>query len=233
MEWLFKPKVQLGLFVNFIFFMFTLVTSTAGDGRAHEYSSGLGYEPPPPKLKSLPDISLPTPTGPSKASSNLNKETGEFSVYLDKDISLISRPDLVLILSPTCTVSSNNEQPRSVLLRFIAYSRTQYFAHDESLTITANGEQIWPVKTRDGNQQWQGWTEARVPRSVTFNSDGNVVETIGKDIPYSVFVKVVSAKRVRFQLGPEDTYLTKEQLGALRDMYQRLSQPPVETRKQF
>ena len=232
MEWLFKPKVQLGLFVNFIFVMFTLVASTAGGGRVFEYRRSPGYMPPPPASETLPDIPLPPPTGPSKAASYLDKNTGEFNVYLDNDMSLVRRPGFVLILSPICMMHGGDGQPR-VLLRFSAYSWAQYFAYDNSLTIAADGEQIWPAYKPDGGQVWEGWKENQVPRSVSFGGEGHVVEAIGKEIPYPVFVKTVNAKRVCLQFGPEETYLSKEQLDALRDMYQRISQPPEETRKHF
>lgn len=234
MEWLFKPKVQLGLFVNFIFVMFTLVTSTATGGRAYEYRRIPGYVPPPPATVTLPNIPLPPSKGPSKAVSYLDKGTGEFNVYLDNDMSLIRRSGFVLLLSPTCTVrSGSDEQPRSVLLRFVAYSGAQYFAYDDSLTITADDVQIWPALRPSGGQVWQSWNDEPVPRSVMFGGDGHVVETVGKEIPYAVFVKLVTAKRVNFQLGPEATDLTDKQLNALRDMYRLLSQPPEETPKRF
>jgi len=233
MEWLFKPKVQLGLFINFIFIVFTVVASTVGGGRVYEYRRSPDFMPLPPANESLPDIPLPPPTGPSKATYYFDKSTGELDVYLDNDMSLIRRPGFVLLLAPLCTVHGSSEQPRFVLLRFSAYSGAQYFAYDSSLTITADDEQIWPFPKSELDGSAHGWTEERVPRSVKFGGDGHVVETIGKEIPYSVFVKAVTAKRVRLRLGPEETYLTKEQLGALRDMYQRISQPPAETHKRF
>ena len=232
MEWLFKPKVQLGLFVNFVFIMFTLVSSAAG-GRTYDYRRATTEPMYRPNNGTPLYIPLPPPTGPSKATSYLDKSNGELNVYLDNDISLIRRQGFVLLLSPTCTVQSTGEAPRSVLLRFISYSGAQYFAYDDSLTITADDEQVWPAYRSDGGKLWQGWTEEKVPRSVTFGNDGRVVETVGKEIPYEVFAKAISAKHVNFQLGPEATELTPEQLGALRDMHRRIAQPPVETRKRF
>jgi hypothetical protein len=230
MEWLFKPKVQLGLFVNFIFIIFTLVSSVAG-GRTYERR--VTYVPSPPASQPLPYIPLPPPTRPSKATSFLDKATGELNVYLDSDMSLIRRPGFVLLLSPTCTVQGKGEAPGSVLLRFISFSGAQYFAYDDSLTITADDVQVWPAVSQDAGPSLYPRSYEKVPRSVTFGTDGRVVETVGKEIPYEVFVKVISAKRVNFQLGPEATDLTAEQLRALRDMHRLLSQPPEEMRKRF
>ncbi|HYY98386.1 MAG TPA: hypothetical protein VE642_07345, partial [Pyrinomonadaceae bacterium] len=62
MEWFFKPKVQLGLWVNFIFVMFTLVSSSAAGGHVYERRSTL--VPPPPANQPLQYIPLPPPAGP-------------------------------------------------------------------------------------------------------------------------------------------------------------------------
>jgi hypothetical protein len=232
MEWLFKPKVQLGLFVNFIFIMFTLVSSAAGE-YTYDYRSATTEPMYRPNNRTPIYVPLPPPTGPSKATSYLDKSSGELNVYLENDIDLIRRPGFLLLLSPTLTVLDTGEAPRSVLLRFVAFSGAQYFSYDHSLTITADDRQVWPALRSDGGELRQGWSEEKVPRSVTYGSDGLVVETVGKDIPYEVFVKIVSAKRVNFQLGPEATDLTAAQLGALRDMHRRLSQPPEQTHKRF
>lgn len=228
MEWLFKPKVQLGLFVNFVFIMFTLVSSAAVE-RTYYYRRATIEPRYSPNQLTLPYIPLPPPTGPTKAISYLNRTTGETNVYLENDLDLIRRPGFLLQLSPTFTVSGPKEMPRSVLLRFLAYSGAQYFSYDHSLTITADGRQVWPVYRSDGGEQWPGWSEEKVPRSVTFGEEGRVVETVSKEIPYEVFAAVISAKRVSFKLGPEETALTAGQLGALRDMHLRLSQPPEQT----
>ncbi len=232
MEWLFKPKVQLGLFVNFIFIMFTLVSSAAG-GRTYDYRRATAEPLYRPNNGTPHYVPLPPSKGPSKAASYLDKSSGELNVYLENDIELIRRPGFLLLLSPTLAVSSTGEAPRSVLLRFVSFSGAQYFSYDHSLTITADDVQVWPAYRSDGGQQWRGWVDESVPRSVTFGDDGRVVETVGKEIPYEVFVKIISAKLVSFQLGPEATDLTAGQLGALRDMHRRLSQPPEQTHKRF
>jgi hypothetical protein len=232
MEWLFKPKVQLGLFVNFVFIMFTLVSSAAGE---HGYDLRVAtFEPPArPNNRTPPYVALPPPKGPSKATSYLDKSSGEINVYLENDIDLIRRPGFLLLLSPTFTVNSNGETPRSVLMRFVSFSGAEYFAYDDSLTITADDVQVWPAVLEDGSRPFHSWSEEKVPRSVTLGGDGRVVETVGKEIPYEVFVKIISAKLVSIQLGPEAKDLTAEQLGALRDMHRRLLRPPEQTHKRF
>lgn len=229
MEWFFKPKVQLGLFVNLIFIMFTLVSSAAG---VHTYDyRDANVEPLyRPNNRTPPSIVLPPPTGPSKAASYLDKTTGELNIYLDNDLDLIRRPGFLLLLSPTFTVRSTGEAPRSVLLRFVSFSGAQYFSYDDKLTLTADGRQVWPA---DGGEPWPGWSEDKVPHSTTIGGDGRVVENVGKEIPYEVFAEVISAKHVSLQLGPEETVLTAAQLGALRDMHRRLSQPPEQTNKRY
>lgn len=223
MEWLFKPKVQLGLFLNFIFVMFTLVTSTAG-GNAHT-----GYLPLP--SSSAPEKFVPPPPAEMpKVASYYFDSTGDLNVYLDNDMSLVRRPRFVLLLSPLCSVNGNEEKPRSVLLRFTSFSSAQIFDYNDSLTIRADGAQIWPAYRRDGSPVWEGWNDKPVPPSHSFYGNESVVETIGVEIPYAVFVKTVTAKRVNFKLGPESTDLTDEQLRVLRDMYRRLSQSPMDAR---
>jgi hypothetical protein len=231
MDWLFKPRVQLGLFVNFAFIMFTLVSSAAGE---HGYDlQPVPFEPHPHQSSPLPFVALPPPKGLAKATSYLDRNTGELNVYLENDIDLIRRPDFLLLLSPTFTVHDAGEMPRSVLLRFVSFSGAQYFAYDDSLTITADDVQVWPAVPEDGSQPFHSWSEERVPRSVTFGGDGRVVETVGKEIPYEVFIKIIRAKLVSIQLGPEAKDLTAEQLGALRDMHRRLSQTPEQTHKRL
>jgi hypothetical protein len=233
MEWFFKPKVQLGLFVNLIFIMFTLVSSAAG---GHTYDYRDANEEPPlyrPNNRTPPNIALPPPTGPSKAASYLDKTTGEINIYLDNDLDLIRRPGFLLRLSPTFTVRNTGETPRSVLLRFVSFSGAQYFSYDHSLTITADDRQVWPAYGPDGGEAWKGWSDEGVPHSVTFSDNGLVVETVGKVIPYEVFAKIISAKLVSIHLGPESTDLMAGQLGALRDMHRRLSQLPEQTHKHF
>ena len=229
MEWLFKPKVQLGLFVNFIFIMFTLVSSAAGE---HGYDLRVTtFEPQPvPNNRTPLYVPLPPPKGPARATSHLDGYTGELNVYLENDLDLIRRPGFLLLLSPRFAVSSTGETPRSVLLRFVSFSGAQYFSYDNKLTLTADGRQVWPA---DGGELWQGWSEEKVLHSTTIGGDGRVVETVGKEIPYEVFAEVISAKRVSLKLGPEETVLTAAQLGALRDMHRRLSQPPEQTNKRF
>jgi hypothetical protein len=231
MEWLFKPKVQLGLFVNFVFIMFTLVSSAAG-GHTYDYRRATVEPLYRPNNATPPYVPLPPPKGHAKATSYLDKSTGEINVYLENDIDLIRRPGFLLLLSPTFTVSSTGEVPRSVLMRFVSFSGAEYFAYDDSLTITADDVQVWPAVLGDGSRPFHSWSEEKVPRSVTLD-DGRVVETVGKEIPYEVFVKIISAKLVSIQLGPEAKDLTAEQLGALRDMHRRLLQPPEQTHKRF
>jgi hypothetical protein len=229
MDWLFKPKVQLGLFVNFVFIMFTLVSSAAGE---HGYNlQVVPLEPLTRPNNGTPIyVALPPPTGPSRATSYLDRTSGEINVYLDNDIDLIRRPGFLLLLSPTFTVSSTGEVPRSVLLRFVSFSGAQYFSYNNKLMLTTDGRQVWPA---EGSELWHGWSEEKVPYSTTVDDDGRVVETVGKDIPYEIFVRLISAKRVSLKLGPEETVLTAAQLSALRDMYRRLSQPPEQTNKRF
>jgi hypothetical protein len=229
MEWFFKPKVQLGLFVNLIFIMFTLVSSAAG-GHTYNYPS-TSVEPLYRPNNGTPTyVPLPPPEGPVRATSYLDEYTGELNIYLENDLDLIRRPGFLLQLSPTFTVSGTEELPRSVLLRFVSFSGAEYFSYDDKITLTADGRQVWPA---DGGEPWQGWSEDKVPHSTTIGGNGRVVETVGKDIPYEVFAEVISAKHVSLKLGPEETELTAAQLGALRDMHRRLSQPPEQTNKRY
>src|SRR2546423_1328255 len=139
MSWFFKPKVQLGLWVNFVFVVFTIVSSTFGEhthGYGRPYVSTLD---PSAAHKPLPYVSLPPPSGPTKATSYSASDFGETDVYLENDLTLIRRPGHTLLLSPTCAVHSKGETPYSVLLRFVSFSDARYFAYDSSLVITADG----------------------------------------------------------------------------------------------
>jgi hypothetical protein len=226
MEWLFKPKVQLGLFVNFVFVMFTLISSSSG-GHAYERAAAVpsnDFVTPP--NTALPYIPLPPPSGPSKAVFFGDRNSGEYSVYLPNDMDIARRQGFVLQLSPIFIVHNRGEEPRAVLLRFTSYSGAQYFAYDRTLVLKADGQQVWPDAT------WKNWNEETVPRSVALGSNGRVVETVGKEIPYEVFAEVVKARRVSLSLGPEELELTPEQLGALRDMHRLAAAPQQEQQKQ-
>lgn len=228
MEWLFKPKVQLGLLVNFIFVMFTLVSSSAGSHRqvtrvVVEERHGLAAvesnsaEPRPVESRPAPPaatvegpfryVQLPPRVGPSQATSRRDQNTGELSVYPTREFTLVNKDGRTLTLWPIFYVSSPSiTPPRKVLLRFTSNAPKQVYGGVCELKIgTESDSNLWPAR--------------KVASDITLKVDTkSVVETMAADIPYPIFLKLVTSKRVTLRVGGEEVTLTESQLSALRDM---------------
>jgi hypothetical protein len=227
MDWFFKPKVQLGLFVNFAFVVFTLVSSTAFQ-RTHGDRQFVTFES---DSAAIPYAQLPPPSGPSRANSFTSG--GRIYVSLNNDLTLIKRPGLTLTLYPVFNTRSEPLTDLSpVRLTFARFSNGQTCPGDCPLVINTDGVRVWPRAARnDIRPPSTNWTRESVPHSSRVLSDGNVLETLAAEtlsteIPYDVFVEVVSARRVTIKLGDDSVELSAEKLEALRDMYRQLAQQP-------
>jgi hypothetical protein len=217
MEWLFKPKVQLGLWVNFVFVMFTLVSPSAGGrtnvaGAAAEVRRGYdatetrSYDATVDESK-FRYVQLPPRLGPSQATSYRDQQSGRLSVYTTKELTLVKKDGRALTLWPMFSVSGPSiVPPRTVLLQFTSASPAQFYDDECELEIRAEaGTYLWsalPV------------THERAPLGGTRGA----VERMGADIPYPVFLKLVTSKVVTLRVGGEEVTLTESQLSALRDM---------------
>lgn len=238
--WLSSSKVRLGLLVNGLYLLSLFMPSHSQVGgrhyvrtyerRAFETSGGMtaGAARMPPVV-----VDLPPPAGPMQATSHRDKMSGSAVFYLDKDLTLLEKQGNRLLLSPTVTVRPDGS-PDPVLLQFIHYSEEHVLLTDNMFSITADGRQVWPAYSPDGDQSWKGWRDEFVPPFVT-ETEGGVMENVSKTIPYEVFAKVISAKTVVFSLGPRVLKLKAEQLEALRDMHRLWSgsRPAARHPKQF
>lgn len=219
--WLSNSKVRVGLLVNGLYLLSLILPSPAQVGGrpfAHTYERPGSETSGRPARRTPVVISLPPPAGPTKATSHRDKVSGSVTVYLDKDLTLLKARGHQLVLSPTFSLR-RDDSPDSVLLHFMSYSRERTLSIDNKLSITADGQQVWPVYSIDGDVTWKGWKEETVPPFVTEADDGGVIENVGKTIPYEVFAKAISARSVVVNLGPHAVELKAEQLEALRDMH--------------
>lgn len=218
--WLSNSKVRLGVLVNGLYLLSLFLPSQSQvGGRPYVHT----YERPTFEASERPRgippavVSLPTPTGPTKATSYRDKGSKSTIVYLEKDLTLLETRGRQLLLSPSFTVRPDGS-PDSVLLHFVSYSRRHALSTDNRLSITADGRKVWPGYSSDDGMVWKGWREESVPPFVT-ETEGGVMENLGKTIPYEVFAKAVGAKTVVLSLGPHTLKLKAEQLEALRDMH--------------
>jgi hypothetical protein len=220
MSWLSSPKVRLALIVNGLYFI-SIFTPTTPHTRPRPFALASATRDARGASKRAPVFApLPPPSGPSKATTWVNKEFDQLDVYLTNDLTLLKRPGHRLLFSPTFTTrASNPEAPETVLLRFVSYSDEQTFSNNTPLTISADGARVDDT----ANDLYSGNAGLH---SVGEGDDGEVVETMGVTLPYEDFVEMVSARRVIIQLGPDRVVLTADQIEALRDMHRRLPQQP-------
>ena len=227
MEWLFRPKVQLGIFVNFVFVMFTLVSSSAGERAAERWNPAfMGVE-----VASLPPP--PPPTSPSRRQSRAFTfdEEGRTKVSLYYDLTLVKRPGFQLTLSPSFSMRKSPPMELSNLsLRFMRFSddKDRGCLDDCRLAISADGERVWPRGAGKRRTTTQ-WEREIVPHTSTMTGDGRALETMAGDVltthvPYDVLTQIISAGRVTVTLGADTVVLTAEQMEALRDMYRQLTE---------
>ena len=224
MSLLSSPKARLALIVNGLYFI-SVFTPTTPHTRprlfAHAYerrAERLAAKAPPAYAPLAP------PIGPLKATSTYSKEHDQLDVYLTNDLTLVRMPGHTLLLSPTFNAKVlAPEPPRSVLMRFVAYSQQQVFDPDTPFVITADNVEMW----RSGAGGTGGMTpvNARALHSAAYDAD-QVVETFGQEIPYDLFLNIISARRVIVELGDDRVELNADQIEALRDMHRRLPQQP-------
>jgi hypothetical protein len=228
MHCLFKPKVQLGLFVNLVFVLFTCATYTPlHHGRTYVDVGTSALKPMPP---SVPYAPLPPPAAPSK-STVVDLGGGRANVMLTQDMTLVKKPGRTLVFSPSFNVSTlHAEQPSTVTLRFIIFSEKEACPGACMLVINADGSRVWE-SAADGTSSTD-WTRVKNPATNMTLPDGQVAvtlaaETLTTRIPYETFFDIIGAKRVVLSLGPDKVELTHDQIDALRDMHRRVA-PPVE-----
>ena len=227
MGWIFKPKVQLGLLVNFAFVMFTVVSSFAGADTPARWRPAVLDERPFP---------APVRVSPSSSSSKVltYDENGRTQVSLYHDLTLVKNPDLTLTLSPSFSARRNPlGELSAVTLRFIRFSDNDPSCPgDCPLVINANGVRVWPSRSRTAPTQWM---RESVPHSTMNSGSGPVelmaAEILTTEIPYDVFLEILIAGRVKVSLGSDTAELTSEQLEAMRDMHKQVtgSQPKAVT----
>lgn len=224
MSWFSSPKVRLALIVNGLYFISIFTPTTPHTrprlfARAYETRDARGASTKTPVF-----VTLPPPSGPSKATTWANKESDHLDVYLTNDLVLVRRPGHQLLFSPTFTTRiSNPEAPNTVLLRFVSYSAEQMFSNTTPLMISADGEYKWDDTVDNGSNLYRT-NNGR--HSITVDADGGVVETVGVELPYETFQEIIGSRQIEIQLGRDKVKLNAGQIEALRDMHRRLSQQP-------
>jgi hypothetical protein len=221
-RWLSSSKVRLGLVINGLYLLSLLVPSPRSTAVLYART----YERPPARLRAVepPEYApLPQQTQPLKAEAHYWKQTDQLDVYLTRELLLVRERGHTLLLSPTFTTRALvPERPRNVLMYFSAFSHEQFYDRNSSFVITADGEELWRYGWRAPGDETP-WN-MKALHSAALDGSGQVVETLGHEIPYDLFVRIVGARRVAIELGPERIELTPEQLGAMRDMHSRLLQ---------
>jgi hypothetical protein len=221
MDWFFRPKVQLGLFVNLIFVVFTIVSPIFGEHRRSVYIART-VEYDPPLISHAP---LPPRPAPSKITSV--ESDGQVSVSLRDDLTLVRKPDRTLVFAPSFSARARPaaELPSTVTLRFTIFSSGEEACPDACmLVINADGARVW--ESAANGTFSTGWTRNKVPASTITLDDGQVAETLAAEtfttqIPYVTFVNIISARRVVLSLGPDKVELTDDQIQILREMNRR------------
>lgn len=228
-EWLFKPKVQLALLVNFAFVMFTLVSSLAGPPPNERWRPAAIYDPPPavpyPPPPTVPYAPLPPPATPSSAA--VTELGGLINISLNNDLTLVKKADRTLLFSPSfITRPRPTEPPANVTLRFTIFSDKNACPGVCWLVINADGSHVWESAAKGTFST--DWTHKRVPGSIMNLSDGQVIETLTTEmfttqIPYATFLEIIGARRVVLSFGPDKVELTHDQIEAMRDMQRRIA----------
>jgi hypothetical protein len=228
MQLLSSPKVRLALIVNGLYFI-SLVMPTTPHTRPRLFARAgerLDARAPKKTTPAYTPLAPPSAEAP-KAAVNYVKDFDQLDVFLSHDLTLVRLPGHTLLLSPTFTTKmSAPEQPRSVLLRFVSYSQQQALDAYAPFVITADGTEVW--RSGEGATGGAAPYGARPLHSVASDEAGRVIETFGQEIPYDLFLDVISARRVIVELGDDRVELNADQVEALRDMHRRLPQPSEE-----
>jgi hypothetical protein len=203
MDWFFRPKVQLGLFVNIIFVIFTIVSPIFNERRASVYiAHTVESEPPPPPA---PQVYLPPRKYLTQATATFDG-ANEVNVYTKDDLTLLNESGRKLTLSPIYTVRGGGiKAPRTVLLRIYSYMSGSAATLPDEVEVEVKGER--------GNF----WAVAPVAHDTTSVGDTKV-EGMGVQVPFATFLGIVSSERVTVRVGQDEVTLTARQLEALRDM---------------
>jgi len=155
MEWFFKPKVQLGLWVNFIFVMFTLVASPARETAHWRWRPASIYDPP-----AVPYAPPPPPMELGRAATT--ESNGQLNVFLTKDLTLVKKTGHGLVLSPSFTTRARPvEPPRAVTLRFTIFSEENDCPGACMLVINADGSHVWESAAKGTFST--NWTREKIP----------------------------------------------------------------------
>jgi hypothetical protein len=235
MRWLSNPKVKLALFVNGLYFLSFYAPPSPYDARPYllkKPRASLAERPSHAPPAGVPEyVPLPPPSAPSRAAAY--ESGGMLHVSLSKDLTLVKRPGRTLLLSPFFSVRTYPpEEPGFVRLNFIIYTGKETSCPGGCpLTITADGETLWALAESPAPpSNTSGWSRKRFPPSSGTLGDGRVLETmaaesLAAEMPYNLFLDMLSAKSVIIKLGPDRVELTADQIEALRDMHRRIPQP--------
>lgn len=230
-EWFYRPKVQFGVWVNLVFILFLIMSPTAGVSRRARVE--VAYSPyaaqPAPSVIPYGAVPPRPPAAPNKVSV-VNSE-GRVSVTLDRDLTLVSRPDRTLQFAPSIVFSTSPDPTpaRAVLTFTIAFRGAREACPNSCmLLVTADRQRV--VESFAKGALSSDWTHRSVPGTSAMTDDGQVVETLpvetfSTQIDFQKFVALVRANRVVVSFGPDSVDLTRDQIESLREMYREVSLP--------
>ncbi|HEX7316050.1 MAG TPA: hypothetical protein VF297_19235 [Pyrinomonadaceae bacterium] len=223
MHWLSNPKVRLALIVNGLYFI-SLLTPTTPQAPPRLFARAFENKDvsvtTPKSTVVFPR--LPSPTGPSRAATWVNKSFDQLDVYLKDDLTLVKRPGYRLEFSPTFTTqASSPEAPPTVLLRFVSYSHKTTPPGEVLVRITADGRTLWSTYSRYG-----GSAASPSDAEADAGDGGEVVDSAAVNLPYEIFFATINARRATVQFDADVVELTPAQIEALRDMHRCLPQSP-------
>jgi hypothetical protein len=213
-NWLQTTQGRLAISVNAAYLVYCLLISGSGNGLTVEhYQSFTSSSVSAPVLTNQsPFVAMPPrlqSSGKTQATSFYLNDS-DTSVYPIEDLRLIAGRDLRLQFSPIISgikVSDATRLP-NVLFRFYSYGSEQHYSSDSVFELWSDGNAVWSSR----------WGYVRNGHTVTLNDGGEVVESLSYDIPYEVFLRIVSSKKLQIRLGVDQIDLTSKQFDALRDL---------------
>ena len=228
-HWPSSSKVRLGLLVNALYMLSLFLPShsqVGGRPYVHTYERRAGRlrADSPPDYAPLPPYQAET----LKADAYHWRQSGQTDVYLTRELTLVRKRGHTLLLSPTFAMKAH-EPPRSVILSFISFSHEQFYDRNSPFVITADGTELWRYGWRGAGDETP--SSGRALHTAALDANGQVVETLGHEIPFDIFFGLLGARRVTIELGPDRVELTPEQMEALRDMYRPLPRQTPQSRE--
>jgi hypothetical protein len=230
MRWLSSSKVRLALIVNGLYFI-SVFTPTTQHSRprffAHTHEAQVSplATLAPPVLR--PDYAPYPPPSP-RSNAVVDESNGLLNVSLDRDLTLVKRPDRELLLSLNFSARTKPRAlPEYIFLTFHLYTDQTSCPYDCPVNVIADDKSLTPVITRPDNTTPASDTPRQRP---PFDGEPHVetkyLHWVSARISLQEFMEIINAKRVLVGLGPDWVELNSDQMSALREMFVRLPLSP-------